>query len=140
MADNTLCTMNIVLFNKFTAVDSSVYIPTNLEKCFFHLERKNSDSSEIGTLSPKGSALIPDTSLSEKTLVPPKEWSTLGLEYILEHRELMTLNFDDLVALGYSDVGAFKLREIEEKFTFFSVREFTHNKTGSLSSYFIRGV
>lgn len=140
MADNTLCTVNIVLFNKFTDVDSSVYIPTNLEKCFFHLERKNSDSSEIGTLSPKGSALIPDTSLSEKTLVPPKEWSALGLEYILAHRELMTLNFDDLIALGASVGGAFKLSEIEEKFNFFSVREFTHNKLGSLSSFFIRGV
>ena len=132
--------MQIVLFNKFTAVDASVYIPTNLERCVVHLERKNSDSSEIGTLAPKGSALIPDTSLSEKTLVPPKEWSALGLEYILEHRELMTLNFDDLVALGASADGVFKLREIEEKFEFFSVREFTHNKTGSLSSYFIRGV
>ena len=140
MADNTLCTMNIVLFNKFTAVDASVYIPTNLEKCFFHLERKNSDSSEIGTLAPKGSALIPDTVLSEKTLVPPKEWSALGLEYILAHRELMTLNFDDLVALGACTDGVFKITEIEEKFTFFSVREFTHNKTGSLSSFFIRGV
>lgn len=132
--------MQIVLFNKFTAVDSSVYIPTNLEKCFFHLERKNSDSSEIGTLAPKGSALIPDTVLSEKTLVPPKEWSALGIEYILAHRELMTLNFDDLVALGACTDGVFKITEIEEKFTFFSVREFTHNKTGSLSSFFIRGV
>ena len=140
MADNTLCTMQIVLFNKFTDVDSSIYIPTNLDRCFFHLERKDLDSPENGTLSPKGSALIPDTSLSEKTLVPPKEWSALGLEYILSHRELMTLNFDDLIALGASADGVFKVREIEEKFTFFSVREFTHNKTGSLSSYFIRGV
>lgn len=132
--------MQIVVFNKFTDVDSSVYIPTNLDRCFFHLERKNSDSSEIGTLAPKGSALIPDTSLSEKTLVPPKEWSALGLEYILAHRELMTLNFDDLVALGTSADGVFKVREIEENFEFFSIREFTHNKTGSLSSFFIRGV
>ena len=52
----------------------------------------------------------------------------------------MTLNFDDLIALGASVGGAFKLSEIEEKFNFFSVREFTHNKLGSLSSFFIRGV
>lgn len=137
---NTMCTMPIVLFNKVIIDDSCVYIPTNLEKCFFHLEHKIADNTINGTISPSGSALIPDTSLSNKTLVPPKEWSTLGIEYILEHRELATLNFDDLIASGSCVSGSYTITEIQNSFEFFSVREFVHNKIGTLSSFFVKGV